>query len=329
MKVSIVILNWKGKYEDCLEAVQSALDQDYPNKEILFVDNGSDDNTVSILKNKFPKLKYIELDKNYGVTGGRNKGANFCKGELIFFLENDGAWANTTTISEVVELFDKYEKLGVLYTAVSGYDSGIKDTPVDFVSEEDKKEEDVLISSSFRGGAAVIRNKLFSEIGGYPLDYFRQCEEKYFSLFTYEKGYFIGYLPRIVMRHKGSDYNGKKTLVSWFNCANDLNNIIRHYPGLDKYLIVLVKLALWTVRFSKNLNLKLLVKMYIHMIKEIIYSSKHLKVSRRTVCFIESLNCGLIHNVDLPNFAIPECNYSSPLTIKTYSFLKNLKIQGI
>lgn len=291
MKASIVILNWKGKYNDCLEAIESAIAQTYQDKEIIFVDNGSHDDTLSLLKEKFPDLNYVELSDNLGVTGGRNRGAAASTGDLIFFLENDGAWATNNVVTEAINFFQIYPHLGILYTAVTGYETGIKDPTVDSYP---RIQEDILISSSFRGGAAVIRKNLFNKIGGYPDDYFRQCEEKYFSMFTYDLGYYIAYAPYLTMRHKGSDYQGKNSVVSWYNCINDFKNIIRHHPNTSKYLLIFVKAMLWSGRFLRNGRLAELKRMHSQLIYEILNNTKYKKIKKETISFIEALNCGLI-----------------------------------
>jgi GT2 family glycosyltransferase len=301
MKASIVILNWKGKYEDCLESVQSALKQSYSDKEIIFVDNGSEDETLELLKQDYPDLKYIELPTNLGVTGGRNRGGEASTGELIFFLENDGAWASQNIVKDTVDLFEKYENLGVIYTAVEGYDTGIKDQPVDPHKRADKGP---LISSSFRGGAAIIRRKLFNEIGGFPNEYFRQNEEKYFSIFTYDLGYIIAYVPYLVMRHKGSDYKGKSNVVSWYGCINDLKTIIRHYPCRSKYYVVFFKYIIWQIRFILQGQVGCLIRINKVLFKEIKDNSRYKKVSPTIIWFIEKMNVGYFDDILLENFDI-------------------------
>ncbi|QPK62723.1 glycosyltransferase [Methylomonas sp. LL1] len=312
MKASIVILNWKGKVEDCAEAVESAIAQSYEDKEIIFVDNGSNDDALTLLKSQYPKINYIGLPDNLGVTGGRNKGAEACEGDVIFFLENDGAWATKNVVEDAVKLFERYKHLGVLYTAVEGYESGIKDRTVDLYADTN---DEILISSSFRGGAAVIRKSLFEQIGGYPDDYFRQCEEKYFSMFVYDLGYYIGYAPLLIMRHKGSDYQGKSNVVNWYNCINDLKNLIRHYPGSTKYGLILAKVLLWTGRFVRSGKIRELIKVYTAVLFEIWNNSKHKKVKKQTVSFIEALGCNameirpfseyLTHSIDNSHYPSP------------------------
>ena len=65
-RASVIVLNWNGKHflEKCLD---SLLNQDYTNFEVLLVDNGSTDGSVEFVKEKFGKntnLKVMALKKN-------------------------------------------------------------------------------------------------------------------------------------------------------------------------------------------------------------------------------------------------------------------------
>ena len=65
--------NWNGeKYlRNCLSSLQG---QTYPNYEVLLVDNGSTDNSVKFLRENFPKVKIIELNRNMGYSVAINSG---------------------------------------------------------------------------------------------------------------------------------------------------------------------------------------------------------------------------------------------------------------
>lgn len=87
-KVSIIILNWDGEkfLDECLNAIY---DQTYKDFEVVFVDNGSKDNSVKFLREHFPKVKIIINEKNEGFARGNNIGMEASKGEYIILLNND------------------------------------------------------------------------------------------------------------------------------------------------------------------------------------------------------------------------------------------------
>jgi GT2 family glycosyltransferase len=89
-RVSIVVLGYNEErfLDGCLAAV---LDQDYPRDqyEVLFVDNGSSDGSLALTQERFPEIRTIPLDRNYGFGGGNNRGAAHVRGDLVVFLNAD------------------------------------------------------------------------------------------------------------------------------------------------------------------------------------------------------------------------------------------------
>lgn len=72
-KVVVVVLNWNGK-EDTLECLASIVQLDYPNYEVIVVDNGSTDDSVGAIRTKFPQFSMLETKKYLGFASGNNVG---------------------------------------------------------------------------------------------------------------------------------------------------------------------------------------------------------------------------------------------------------------
>lgn len=91
-RVSVVILNWNG-IKDTIECIEALGKINYPNYDIVVVDNGSSGNDVEILKQKYgDKICIIANDRNYGLSKGRNIGIRYAltnKAEYIQILDND------------------------------------------------------------------------------------------------------------------------------------------------------------------------------------------------------------------------------------------------
>lgn len=88
-KVSILIPCYNdGEFVE--QAVQSALDQTYENKEVIVVDDGSDDEkTKSVLKTLSQKIDLLLIQENQGVVAARNNGIKEATGEYILTLDAD------------------------------------------------------------------------------------------------------------------------------------------------------------------------------------------------------------------------------------------------
>lgn len=86
--VTVVITTFNcEKYVE--ETIQSALGQDYPNLEIILVDDGSSDNTLAIAERFLPVIQIVRQTNSGGPSKPRNTGLGMAKGDFIFFLDGD------------------------------------------------------------------------------------------------------------------------------------------------------------------------------------------------------------------------------------------------
>lgn len=119
-KVSIIIPTYNRAH--LIErAVKSALNQTYQDFEIIIIDDGSTDNTETVI-NKFQqkdnRIVYLKHGKNRGGSTARNTGINASRGEYTAFLDSDDEWL-PEKLEKQVNVFQKLpENTGVLY---SGY----------------------------------------------------------------------------------------------------------------------------------------------------------------------------------------------------------------
>jgi O-antigen biosynthesis protein len=88
---TIVILNWDGKHllAECLPSVIEAVNHAGPKHQILVVDNGSADGSVQFVEERFPGVRVVPLNRNYGFGGGNNRGIEEVRTDIIVFLNND------------------------------------------------------------------------------------------------------------------------------------------------------------------------------------------------------------------------------------------------
>ena len=88
--MSIVILTYNGA-SFMRDLLPSLLDQTYPSqhREIIVIDNNSNDDTVAFIQGHFPEIKCIALPENIGFAAGNNVGYQHAKYDYIIFLNQD------------------------------------------------------------------------------------------------------------------------------------------------------------------------------------------------------------------------------------------------
>ena len=118
--VSIVIPNHNGALF-LLDAITSAIEQDYPNTEIIVVDDGSTDDSLEQLKVYKGKVEVI-CSENFGAASARNLGIMAAKGDYIAFLDSDDVWERNK-LSLQLELMEN-KQLDLVYC--SGKEFGIE-----------------------------------------------------------------------------------------------------------------------------------------------------------------------------------------------------------
>lgn len=111
-KVSIII----SCYNDAdylKESVGSAVAQNYKNKEILLVDDGSDERTKLIIEELRPRLDAVITQQNLGVSAARNTGISAASGDYILVLDSDD-YFEPEFCSKAIKLLGQDEEVKVV-----------------------------------------------------------------------------------------------------------------------------------------------------------------------------------------------------------------------
>lgn len=108
----------KNEEDHIMRCIESMLNQTYPNKEIIVVNDASTDCTIEILREyeRAGKIILIDLEKNVGKKKALGKAMAVAKGEIFAFTDSDSTWA-PYSISRIVRIFEHDPEVG----AVSGH----------------------------------------------------------------------------------------------------------------------------------------------------------------------------------------------------------------
>lgn len=113
MQLSVVILNYNVRYflEQCLLSVQEAIAA--IDAEIIVVDNNSSDDSILMMKEKFPDVKLIENIENFGFPKGNNIGVRQAKGKYVCILNPDTVVAEDT-FTKILAFAERQNNLGII-----------------------------------------------------------------------------------------------------------------------------------------------------------------------------------------------------------------------
>ena len=108
MKLVTVIITTYNRYNYLIQAIKSVLMQDYPNKEIIVVDDNSNEE-ISKKISRIEEIIYIRNDTNLGASESRKKGFKFANGEYVIFMDDDDFYIDKQFLSKSVDIFTNYQ----------------------------------------------------------------------------------------------------------------------------------------------------------------------------------------------------------------------------
>lgn len=240
-QASIIIPHLNGRHhlDDCFNSLRQ---QTFTDFEILLVDNGSTDGTQEYVREKYPEVKLLELDRNYGFTGACNAGWQAASGEFIILLNNDTE-VDPNWLAEIVSAFQRRPDVGIVASKMLLFDR--RDhfhTAGDFyrldgipgnrgVWQQDVGQYDVEEEVfSACGGSSAYRRQLLDEIGFLDDDFFFSCEDVDVSWRAHLAGWKVLYVPTAVVYHKLKATGGAVT-GSYYDGRNFLYLIWKNYPS--------------------------------------------------------------------------------------------------
>lgn len=172
-KVSVIIPTYNyGRFVG--KAIQSILDQTFPDFEVILVDDGSTDNTREVVSSfKDHRIKYM-YQQNSGVSAAQNVGVRASRGDYIAILGSDDALLKDALEKEVAVL-DKFTGVGLVYGQLSmvaddGTALGVIGSTFmnnsGIVKQQDQIKE-LLFHCRIIPSATMIRKCSFNEVGGF------------------------------------------------------------------------------------------------------------------------------------------------------------------
>ena len=199
--VSVIIPSYNyGRYIE--SSIESALAQTYPISEIIVVDDGSTDETESVVGGFGEQVRYIRLDHT-GVSAARNRGVAESTGELLAFLDADDIWLPEKIAKQVARFSDP--EIGLVYCGMQEFDSASGE-PLElqlngaegWVAHQHVLFEGEIIDAG--GRAIMVSREAFDNVGGF--DTCLRNGEDWEFCFRIAQRYKVGYVREALVDYR-------------------------------------------------------------------------------------------------------------------------------
>lgn len=262
-KVAVVILNWNGRtlMEEFLPSVITFTPSTWA--DVIVADNGSTDGSIEMLKAKFPTVRIIRLEKNYGFAEGYNQALQQIVHEYTVLLNSDvevtPGWldapiaamdADRTIAAAQPKIRAQRNKMYFEYAGAAGgymdrYGYPYCRGRVLHVVEKDDGQYDTPADLLWATGACLfIRTSVYKEAGGLDAGFFAHQEEIDLCWRLRARGHRIVCTPASIVYHVGgATLNTESPRKTFLNFRNNLLMLYKNLP--EKELKHVMRVRFW------------------------------------------------------------------------------------
>jgi GT2 family glycosyltransferase len=210
ISIVIVTYNTKELIQRCIDHLQRYFSEMLP--EIIVIDNGSVDETFSLLKEKYPNIKSIRSEINVGFGAANNLGIPLAQGKYVLLLNSD-AFPHPGALQKAIELMDNHSDVGLAGAQLLFEDGSLQLSAREFPT----LSHDVMTFTGFKSGEVlerpssavdwvtgafcIIRPEVIKKIGLLDERFYMYFEEVDYCLRVQQAGYKVWFWPEIVVTH--------------------------------------------------------------------------------------------------------------------------------
>ncbi|HEY2379849.1 MAG TPA: glycosyltransferase family 2 protein [Terriglobia bacterium] len=221
-RCTILIVSWDGRHllAESLPSVIGAIEAEGGGHEVMVVDNGSADGSVGFIREHFPTVRVLPLDRNYGFSEGNNRGVAEITTDTVIFLNNDmivernflrpllHGFSDPSVFAVTSQIFfqDSTRRREETGKTRARFQNGAFYFWHDEIGPEDDQRETIPVFWAGGGSCAVDRLK-FLELGGFDALYHPfYVEDTDLSYQAWKRGWKCHLAPasRVVHKHRGT-----------------------------------------------------------------------------------------------------------------------------
>jgi GT2 family glycosyltransferase len=271
MDLSIIIVNWNSKdyLEECLKSIRAfTAGFEY---EIIVIDNASYDGVGEMLQRRYPKVRFIQSDKNLGFARANNVGFQGSSGRHVLFLNPD-TQIEGAAVESLVHRLDSSTDFGIAGAKLLNSDRSVQTTSIRAFPTILNQVVDL---QAFRrvfpragmwgagalfnegaepvevdavsGACLMIKRTVFEAVHMFSEDYFMYSEDIDLCFKAREAGWKTIYVPSAVVVHHGGT-SSSQSKVSTFSSVMMLESRWRFFRKTRSSLYC------WSYRFAMALS---------------------------------------------------------------------------
>jgi GT2 family glycosyltransferase len=263
-EVSIVILNWNGQkhLEHFLPAL--LMHTTYPGAEIVVADNGSEDGSMEFLKQEYPQIRLIALEKNHGFSGGYNRAMDQIDSRYLVLLNSD-IEVTQGWLEPMLDQMEKDEGVGACTPKIKDFKrrthfeyAGAAGGFIDRFGypfcrgrifdhlEADQGQYDNAVNLFWGSGACLmVRTELYRKAGGLDEQFFAHMEEIDLCWRLQRMGYRIRFIPASSVYHVGgATLQRGNPFKTFLNFRNNLLLLYKNLPAKGRSRILITRMTL-------------------------------------------------------------------------------------
>jgi O-antigen biosynthesis protein len=259
LSVTIQILNWDGK--SLLERFLPSVLIGAKGHEVLVVDNGSTDGSVGFLRTRFPEVRVLELDRNYGFSVGNNRGLESVTTDIVVLLNNDmsvdpnflkpllAPFADPAVfaVASQITVPDPAKAKQETGKTRARFEGGLFYLWHDVVTSEDEHRAALPVFWA-GGGACAIDRRKFAAIGGFDSLYHPfYVEDTDLSYQAWKRGWRSLFAPASRVMHKHRATSAPRFGELFVNNTTRRNHYLFVWKNLTDFGMLLEHLAMLPV----------------------------------------------------------------------------------
>ena len=236
--VSVIVVTYNSA--ECIKTcVYSVLAQEGLAIEVIVIDNVSADKTIEKVREIDGDIILICNHENVGFGRACNQGVASSSGKYVMLLNPDAAFDDKDSLSKLCKAMERNSQWGLTGTRVTEDDGSVDCPPSLSYPKQDRTSRDFTalpgaIAWVF-GASMFIKRDVFLSVGGFDPQFFLTSEETDLCLRIREKGYEIGFVSDVGVKHIGaSSERGRDPYDTWRLRAPGLYRFwVKHYPKKD------------------------------------------------------------------------------------------------